>query len=71
MMELEWVQEGDRRGIPAAEVKEEYRVRLLLQEFEAPTDIANAIAYLCSDEARHVTGAHHIVSGGLPYKAIE
>lgn len=69
MMELEWVQEGDRRGIPAAQVKEEYRVRLLLQEFEGPSDIANAIAYLCSDEARHVTGAHHIVSGGLPYKA--
>jgi len=71
MMELEWVQEGERRGLSAAQVKEEYRVRLLLQEFESPTDIANAIAYLCSDEARHVTGAHHIVSGGLPYKAVD
>lgn len=71
MMELEWVQEGERRGIPAAEVKEEYRVRLLLQEFEGPNDIANAIAWLASDEARHVTGAHQIVSGGLPYKAID
>lgn len=70
MMELEWVQEGERRGVPAAEVKDEYRRRLLLQEFEGPTDIASAIAYLASDEARHVTGAHHIVSGGLPYKAM-
>lgn len=71
MMELEWVQEGERRGIPAAEVKEEYRVRLLLQDFEGPSDIANAIVWLSSEEARHVTGAHQIVSGGLPYKAID
>lgn len=70
MMELEWVQEGERRGVPASEVKEEYRHRLLLQEFETATDIANAIVWLCSDEARHVTGAHQIVSGGLPYKTI-
>lgn len=71
MMEVEWRQEAGRKGTSAADVKEEYRQRLLLQQFEGPEDIASAIAYLCSDEARHVTGAHHIVSGGLPYKAME
>lgn len=68
MMEIEWQQEAAQRGITPAEVKEEYRKRLILQEFEGPDDIANAIAHLCSEQARHVTGAHHIVSGGLPYK---
>ncbi len=69
MMEVEWEQEAELKNKTAVEVKEEYRVRLLLQEFEMPVDIANAIAHLCSDQARHVTGAHHIVSGGLPYLA--
>lgn len=71
MMEIEWQQEAERKDKTSAEVKEEYRVRLLLQQFEGPTDIAAAIVHLCSDEARHITGAHHIVSGGLPYKAME
>jgi 3-oxoacyl-[acyl-carrier protein] reductase len=69
MMEKEWEQEGDRRGIPAAQVKEEYRQRLMLGKFEDPKDIAQAIAFLCSPLASHITGSHLIVSGGLPYKA--
>lgn len=69
MMELEWQQEGDRRSLPAADVKQEYRSRLLLGEFEGPGDIAESIAFLCSPLATHITGSHLIVSGGLPYKA--
>jgi len=68
MMELEWVQEGERRGIPAAEVKEEYRKRLILEQFEAPDDIAGGVLFLCSPLASHVTASHMIVSGGLPFK---
>jgi len=68
MMELEWVQEGERRGIPAAEVKEEYRRRLILGEFEGPEDIAGGVLFLCSPLADHVTASHLIVSGGLPFK---
>ena len=69
MMEREWEQEGERRGIPGAEVKEQYRERLLLGEFEQPVNIANAIAFLCSPLADHITGSHLIASGGLPYRA--
>jgi meso-butanediol dehydrogenase/(S,S)-butanediol dehydrogenase/diacetyl reductase len=69
MMELEWVQEGERRGIPATEVKEEYRRRLILGEFEGPDDIAGGVLFLCSPLADHVTASHMIVSGGLPFKA--
>ncbi len=68
MMELEWQQEGQRRGIPAAEVKEEYRKRLILERFETPDDIAKVVAFLCSPYADQVTGAQLIVSGGLPYR---
>lgn len=68
MMELEWQQEAARRGIPAAEVKEEYRKRLILERLETPDDIAKVVAFLCSPLADQITGAHIIVSGGLPYK---
>lgn len=67
MMELEWQQEGARRGIPAAEVKEEYRKRLILERLQTPDDIAKAVAFLCSPLADQITGSHLIVSGGLPY----
>jgi len=68
MMELEWQQEGARRGIPAADVKEEYRKRLILERLETPDDIAKVVAFLCSPLADQITGTHVIVSGGLPYK---
>jgi len=67
MMELEWQQEGARRGVPAAEVKEEYRRRLILGRLQTPGDIARAVAFLCSPYADQITGSHLIVSGGLPY----
>lgn len=69
MMEAEWVQEGERRGIPAADVKEEYRQRLILGRFEDPGDIAGGVLYLCSPLADHVTASHLIMSGGLPFTA--
>jgi len=69
MMEREWEQEGQRRGLDAGDVKEEYRRRLLLGDFEMPREIARAIAFLCSPWADHITGSHLIASGGLPYRA--
>jgi meso-butanediol dehydrogenase/(S,S)-butanediol dehydrogenase/diacetyl reductase len=69
MMELEWQQEGARRNIPPADVKEEYRRRLILGRLETPDDIAKAVAFLCSPFADQITGSHLIVSGGLPYTA--
>jgi NAD(P)-dependent dehydrogenase (short-subunit alcohol dehydrogenase family) len=68
MMEKEWQEEGELRGIAPAAVKEEYRRRLLLGEFERPEDIAGAIAFLCSPVASQITGSHLIISGGLPHK---
>ena len=67
MMAAEWDLESSRRGIPVADVKEEYRARLLLDRLERPDDIAGAVVFLCSPAADQVTGSHLIVSGGLPY----
>jgi meso-butanediol dehydrogenase/(S,S)-butanediol dehydrogenase/diacetyl reductase len=69
MMAREWDLEADRRGLSPADVKEEYRRRLILGRLERPADIAAAVAFLCSPEADQVTGSHLIVSGGLPYHA--
>ncbi len=69
MMEAEWALEGRRRGIPTADVREEYRKRLILGRFEAPDDIARAVLFLCSPLGDQVTGSHLIVSGGLPFHA--
>jgi NAD(P)-dependent dehydrogenase (short-subunit alcohol dehydrogenase family) len=67
MMAAEWDLEGARRGMPAANVKEEYRERLILGRLERPEDIAGAVLFLASAAADQVTGSHLIVSGGLPY----
>jgi meso-butanediol dehydrogenase / (S,S)-butanediol dehydrogenase / diacetyl reductase len=67
MMAAEWELEGARRSMPADEVKEEYRERLLLGRLERPDDIAGTVAFLCSPAADQITGSHLIVSGGLPY----
>jgi meso-butanediol dehydrogenase/(S,S)-butanediol dehydrogenase/diacetyl reductase len=67
MMAAEWELESARRRIPVADIKEEYRARLLLDRLERPDDIAGAVVFLCSPAADQVTGSHLIVSGGLPY----
>jgi NAD(P)-dependent dehydrogenase (short-subunit alcohol dehydrogenase family) len=68
MMEREWVQEARRRSMTPEAVKEEYRRRLLLGRFQRPDDIAGVVLFLCSPLADQITGAHVIVSGGLPFK---
>jgi meso-butanediol dehydrogenase/(S,S)-butanediol dehydrogenase/diacetyl reductase len=67
MMELEWQQEGTRRNVSPAVVKEEYRKRLILERLQTPDDIAKAVVFLCSPLGDQITGSHLIVSGGLPY----
>jgi NAD(P)-dependent dehydrogenase (short-subunit alcohol dehydrogenase family) len=67
MMEKEWREAGERTGVPAAQVKEKYRKRLLLERFEKPDDIAKAVLFLCTPLAGQITGSHLIVGGGLPF----
>jgi 3-oxoacyl-[acyl-carrier protein] reductase len=55
----EWVE----RHLPAANL-EATRARTPLRRIGAPEDVAAAVAFLASDDARHITGQVISVSGG-------
>jgi 3-oxoacyl-[acyl-carrier protein] reductase len=45
---------------------ERFRARTVFKRFGQPEDIANAIAFLCSDDAAYITGIALEVAGGIP-----
>jgi 3-oxoacyl-[acyl-carrier protein] reductase len=47
------------------EVVERAEKESLLNRVAEPEDIANVVAFLCSEEARHITGQVIVVDGGL------
>jgi len=47
-----------------AEMEEEVRGRIPMKVWGMPEDVAYAVLYLASDEAKHVTGADILVDGG-------
>jgi 3(or 17)beta-hydroxysteroid dehydrogenase len=52
-------------GVPVDVIVDEARSRVPLGDFPQPADIAAAVSFLCSDDARFVTGAELIVDGGV------
>jgi 3(or 17)beta-hydroxysteroid dehydrogenase len=52
------------RQVPVEEIIEEGRTDSPMGEFTRPEDIAAAVAFLASDESRHITGTKLIVDGG-------
>jgi 3(or 17)beta-hydroxysteroid dehydrogenase len=52
------------RGIPIEELIQTEMADCPMGDFTLPEDIAAAVSYLASDEARHVTGTKLIVDGG-------
>jgi acetoacetyl-CoA reductase len=50
-------------------IKEEIREKIVAQvpqgRLGSPEEIAGAVAYLASDEARYITGANIAINGGL------
>jgi 3(or 17)beta-hydroxysteroid dehydrogenase len=53
------------RGITIEEFVEETIARIPLGDFTMPSDVAAAVSFLASDEARHITGAKLLVDGGI------
>lgn len=53
------------RGVPFEQIVEEYRAIIPLGDFTFPEDVAAAVAFLVSNDARHVTGSSLLVDGGL------
>ncbi len=55
----------ERLGMLPKEVIERARKCSVLGRVAEPQDVANVISFLCSDEARHITGQVVVVDGGL------
>lgn len=52
-------------GVEVGEVLDWYRSRVPLGELQEVSDIANAVLFLASDEARGITGTQLVVDGGV------
>jgi 3(or 17)beta-hydroxysteroid dehydrogenase len=57
-------EEARRRGVSVGDLIAEAKASIPLGDLALPEDIAAAVAFLASDEARHITGEKLIVDGG-------
>lgn len=56
---------AQRRGVSFEAVVAEREALTPIGDFTRPEDVAAAVAFLASDDARHVTGAELVVDGGM------
>jgi 3-oxoacyl-[acyl-carrier protein] reductase len=57
--------ETDMTAVLPEEVKQRMLVGIPMKRFGRPEDIANAVKFLCSDDAAYITGAVLNVNGGM------
>jgi L-rhamnose 1-dehydrogenase len=50
---------------PGSEKRKTFEARIPLRRVGEPADIADVVAFLCSDDARYITGAEILVDGGM------
>jgi 3-oxoacyl-[acyl-carrier protein] reductase len=53
------------RGPQQGETFDRIKAKIAMREFGEPADVANLIAYLCSKQAKYITGQDIHVMGGL------
>lgn len=53
------------QGVSEEQARDAFLSRIPYGEFGEPDDIAYAVLYLASDEAKHVTGIQMVVDGGM------
>jgi NAD(P)-dependent dehydrogenase (short-subunit alcohol dehydrogenase family) len=56
---------ADRRRVPLEQVVTECGLAIPLERLTLPAEIAAAVAFLASDDARNITGTQLIIDGGL------
>jgi 3(or 17)beta-hydroxysteroid dehydrogenase len=56
---------AQRRGVSIDQVVAEFRAAVPLGDFTRAEDVAAAVAFLASEDARHVTGSALLVDGGI------
>jgi NAD(P)-dependent dehydrogenase (short-subunit alcohol dehydrogenase family) len=52
-------------GVSEAEMRAQFTARIPLGRFGAPEDVADAVAFLVSDDARYITSQTLIIDGGM------
>ena len=65
MMEITFKATAEKQNISYEQAVEESKSIIPQGEFIEPDDIASAVLFLVSDEARYITGTQMIVDGGL------
>ena len=55
---------AERTGVDYEQLKQDIATRTPLRRIGQPEDVANVIAFLCSDEASYVSGQVIYVAGG-------
>jgi 3(or 17)beta-hydroxysteroid dehydrogenase len=65
MLDASMEEMAQRRGISFDQVVSEHRSGVPLGDFSLPEDVAAAVAFLASDDARHMTGSALLVDGGI------
>ena len=61
--EIKWT--AELRGISEDMVKSEYLAGIPLARFEEPSDVANLVLFLASDEGNYITGQAINITGGM------
>jgi NAD(P)-dependent dehydrogenase (short-subunit alcohol dehydrogenase family) len=60
-----WARHARDRGQNLQAVIDQDLAHIPMGKFQEPVDVANAVLFLASDEARYITGTNIIVDGGL------
>lgn len=55
------------RGISFDEFVRKHEARVPVGDFTRPEDVAAAVAFLASEDSRHITGSKLVVDGGVTY----
>jgi 3(or 17)beta-hydroxysteroid dehydrogenase len=58
-------QSARERGIPTEQVISDSRSKIPMGDFTLAEDVAAAVSFLASEDARHITGSKLIVDGGM------
>jgi NAD(P)-dependent dehydrogenase (short-subunit alcohol dehydrogenase family) len=64
-MDSSYAEMAKKSGLTIDQIVEAGRARIPMGDYTLAEDIAAAVAFLASDDARHVTGAKLLVDGGI------
>ena len=65
LLDKDFNEAAQRRGVSLAQVLAENKACVPLGDFTLAEDVAAAVAFLASDDARHITGSKVVVDGGI------